>query len=86
MARNCESCGMPLSKDPHHGGAEADGTRSDRYCSLCYDAGRFRHPDATVEDFQAHCMDALRAKGMPRPMAWLFTRHIPNLRRWKARA
>ncbi len=84
MAKNCESCGMPLTKDPKGGGSEADGTRSDRYCSICYENGAFRHPDVSVAEFQAHCLQALRDKGMPRVMAWLFTRHIPNLPRWKA--
>ncbi|RVT86812.1 hypothetical protein DXV76_01620 [Rhodobacteraceae bacterium CCMM004] len=84
MAGRCESCGMPLSKDPEGGGREADGSRSIRYCSLCYDRGAFRHPDATAEEFQRHCMEALAAKGMPRVMAWLFTRGVPNLPRWTA--
>ncbi len=83
MAKRCESCGMPLKKDPAGGGTEADGTRSDQYCSLCYEAGAFRHPDVSVNEFQAHCVKALVDKGMPRIMAWLFTREIPNLPRWK---
>ena len=83
MAKRCESCGMPWSKDPQGGGSEADGSRSDRYCSICYEDGAFKHPDVTAEVFQAHCLDALAAKGMPRVMAWLFTRGIPNLPRWK---
>jgi len=82
MAKSCESCGMPLNKDPEGGGSEADGARSARYCSLCYADGAFRHPDATVVEFQAHCLDALAGKGMPRIMAWLFTRGIPRLPRW----
>ena len=83
MAKNCESCGMPLNKDPEGGGTESDGSRSDRYCSICFENGAFRHPDATATEFQAQCLEALKAKGMPRIMAWLFTRHIPNLPRWK---
>ncbi len=83
MGKNCQSCGMPLAKDPEGGGLEADGSRSTRYCSICYDNGAFRHPDVTAQEFQAHCLDALVAKGVPRVMAWLFTRGIPNLPRWK---
>lgn len=82
MGRNCQSCGMPMSKDPEGGGSEPDGTRSPRFCSLCYADGGFRHPDATLEEFQAHCVEALKAKGMPGVMAWLFTRGIPKLERW----
>lgn len=84
MPKRCQSCGMPLNKDPEGGGSEADGSRSTTYCSICYADGAFRHPDVTVEAFQAHCVDALAAKGMPRIMAWAFTRGIPKLDRWQA--
>lgn len=73
---------MPLNKDPKGGGTEADGSLSTTYCSICYENGAFVHPDVTVEEFQAHCVDALAAKGMPRIMAWVFTRGIPKLDRW----
>ncbi len=83
MGQRCESCGMPLSRDPERGGSEADGTKSDRYCSLCYANGEFRHKGVTAAEFQRHCMAAMRENGMPRIMAWLFTRGIPRLPRWK---
>lgn len=82
MSGRCQSCGMPLSKDPQGGGTEADGTLSALYCSICYDLGTFRHQDVTVEEFQAHCVTALTEKGMPRIFAWAFTRGIPKLKRW----
>ena len=37
----CQSCGMPMSKDPQHGGTNRDGTKSADYCSYCYVAGEF---------------------------------------------
>lgn len=83
MANICQSCGMPLHKDPEGGGSEADGSKSTRFCSICYHDGAFRHPDATVQEFQSHCVDALARSGMPRIMAWMFTRGIPRLERWK---
>ncbi len=83
MATSCQSCGMPLSKDPQGGGTEADGSLSTTYCSICYAEGAFRHPDVTVTEFQQHCVEALMRSGMPKIMAWLFTRGIPRLERWK---
>ena len=83
MSDRCQSCGMPLSKDPEGGGSEADGSRSATYCSICYTNGAFRHPDATLTEFQAHCVDALAAKGMPRILAWAFTRGMGKLGRWR---
>ena len=37
----CQSCGMPLSKDPKNGGTNKDGSKSDKYCSYCYKDGKF---------------------------------------------
>ncbi|MDU9007075.1 zinc ribbon domain-containing protein [Sedimentitalea todarodis] len=82
MAKHCQSCGMPMKRDPNGGGTEADGSKSETYCSICYEEGAFRHPNVTVTEFQAHCVDALAKKGMPRIMAWAFTRGIPKLDRW----
>ena len=82
MGMRCQSCGMPLSKDPEGGGSETDGSRSAKYCSICYTDGAFRHPDVTLKEFQAHCVDGMSANGMPRIMAWLLTRGIPKLERW----
>ena len=44
----CQSCGMPLGKDPEGGGTEANGARSAEYCSHCYRAGQFTEPDITA--------------------------------------
>ncbi len=84
MGPKCQSCGMPLSKDPQGGGTEADGKLSTTYCSICYENGAFRHPDASFEEFQAHCVDALVAKGMPHILAWAFTRGMGRLDRWQS--
>ncbi|WP_372574513.1 zinc ribbon domain-containing protein [Ruegeria jejuensis] len=83
MSGRCQSCGMPLSKDPEGGGSEADGSLSTTYCSICYAEGAFRHPDASLSEFQAYCVDALAAKGMPRILAWAFTRGMGKLDRWR---
>lgn len=83
MAKLCQSCSMPLNKDPQGGGTEADGSRSEKYCSLCYADGAFTHPDFTVGRMQEFCIAQLQKKGMPRFMGWLLTRSIPRLERWR---
>ena len=83
MAQRCQSCGMPLDKDENGGGTNRDGSISTQYCSLCYRDGAFVHPGFSAADMQAFCIDQLAAKGMPRFMAWIFTRGIPGLGRWK---
>ena len=49
----CQSCGMPLDKDRHGGGSEADGSRSRKYCSFCYREGGFVDPDLTLAEMRA---------------------------------
>jgi len=84
MVSNCQSCGMPLSKDPGGGGTTANGSKSEIYCSLCYRNGSFVHPDFDAAQMQAFCVEQLTKKGMPRMFARLFTRGIPKLARWRA--
>ena len=50
--KNCQSCGMPLKKDPQTGGTNADGSKSTMYCSYCYDRGAFKQPDWTADQMQ----------------------------------
>ncbi len=83
MAAMCQSCGMPLNKDPKGGGSEADGSLSETYCSLCYEHGAFIHAEFNVTEMQEFCVEQLKKKGMPSIVAWLFTRGIPRLGRWK---
>ncbi len=80
----CQSCGMPLAKDPKGGGTNADGSKSAMYCSHCYALGKFTLPDITVEQMQQLVRGKLREYGFVGPLAWLFSRNIPKLERWKA--
>jgi len=80
----CQSCGMPLNKDPQHGGTEKDGTISKKFCSYCYQNGEFLSPEIdTAEKMQKFCVIKMKEMGMPSIVAWLFTRGIPKLERWK---
>ena len=81
--KNCQSCGMPASRDEKGGGTNADWTKSTMYCSHCYAGGAFTLPDMTVEQMQKLVGEKLREFGFPRPLGWFFTRRIPQLARWK---
>lgn len=78
----CQSCGMPMSKDPGKGGTETDGTKNLKYCSYCYDNGKFTW-EGNVKDFQNFCKEKMIESGQPKFMAWLFTRGMSRLERWK---
>lgn len=81
--KNCQSCGMPHKKDPGGGGTEADGTKSVLYCSYCYESGNFRQANLTAHQMQDFVKGKMHEMGFPRFLAWLFTRQIPQLQRWK---
>ena len=80
--KNCQSCGMPMSRDSSGGGTNVDGTRSKIYCSHCYADGRFTLPDITVEQMQDRVREKLREVGVPAPLGWFFTRRVAKLARW----
>ncbi|MDR2883761.1 MAG: zinc ribbon domain-containing protein [Deferribacteraceae bacterium] len=78
----CQSCGMPLKKDPEQGGTEADGSKSAKYCSYCYKDGEFTWKDCTAQQMREFCIEAMAKNGMPKFLAKLFTMNIPKLARW----
>ena len=80
---SCQSCGIPFDKDPQHGGTNADGSKSNMYCSYCYKDGSFVNPDLTADDMQAYATKKLQQYGIPAMLANLLTKGIPTLERWK---
>jgi len=40
----CQSCGMSLSADFANKGTNADGTKTEKYCSFCFQNGEFTAP------------------------------------------
>ncbi len=80
----CQSCSMPLNKDPKGGGLNADGSKSKMYCSFCYDKGAFRNPDMKVEEMQDFVKNKMKSMGFfMRIFAKKFVMGIPELERWK---
>lgn len=82
MNKTCQSCGMPMKKDPDKGGTNSDGSKNTEYCSLCFQLGLFTQPDFDAAEMQKFCMTKIHECGVPKFLAWLFTRGIPKLRRW----
>lgn len=82
----CQSCGYPLKKDKNGGGTEKDGSRSNKYCSMCYEKGDFLTPPEidTPQKMQEFCISEMKKSGYNGILAWLATRSIPRLERWRA--
>jgi hypothetical protein len=81
--KTCQSCGMPLRKDPQQGGTNADGSKSTMYCSNCYQNGQFTLPDYNVTQMQEHVKGIMKGMGFPGFIAGFFTKNLPKLERWK---
>jgi hypothetical protein len=81
--RNCQSCGMPMKKDPQKGGTNADRTKSTMYCSFCFEDGSFTQPDWTAEQMKTFVKGKLKEMGFPGFLTGFFTSGIPRLERWK---
>ena len=79
----CQSCGMPMSKDPAGGGTNADGTKSGMYCSYCYQKGSFVGDFKTVREMQIFCKVKLKEMGFPGFLAGFMVSNLPRLERWK---
>jgi len=78
----CQSCGMPMKQDPQGGGTNADGSKNADYCSYCYENGAFTF-NGTVLEFQEFCRQMMVKGGYSKFKAWLFTRGMKRLGRWK---
>ena len=83
MNKVCQSCGMPMIRDPKGGGTNADGTHSAIYCSYCYHQGSFIRPDMTAREMQNFCSRKLQETGVPNYVSCFLVRNIPKLQRWK---
>ncbi|MFM8529714.1 MAG: zinc ribbon domain-containing protein [Ilumatobacteraceae bacterium] len=86
MRRQCQSCGMPLTtrKAGDCRGLERDGSRSEKWCSLCYVNGGFVDPDCSLESMTRIIDSSLVEAGHGRVMRWMARRQLPRLDRWRA--
>ncbi len=81
----CQSCGMPLKKDEKGGGTNADGSKSLKFCSLCYQDGKFTSPQiTTAKEMQILVKGKMKEMGIPGFLAGFFTYGIPKLERWRS--
>ena len=78
----CQSCGMPLSKDPLGGGTAADGSKTTEYCSHCYSAGAFTQPDITLTQMQTNVRGMLASMNLPPQAIDGYVAGVAGLRRW----
>jgi hypothetical protein len=80
----CQSCGMPMDKDPSKGGTLKNGSKTLQYCSVCYENGAFRDNFTNVDEMVNFVKGKLKEMGYSSLKRWFFTSHIPKLERWQS--
>jgi hypothetical protein len=81
----CQSCGMPLEKDPGKGGTNKDLTKSNKYCSYCFGKGKFLDEGLTLQEKieKNVMMSALKMNLTDAQARELAEQILPTLERWK---
>ncbi|WP_127841612.1 zinc ribbon domain-containing protein [Actinomyces wuliandei] len=80
---SCQSCGMPVPTEELCG-TEADGSRTEEYCTWCYQKGDFTSQE-TLEEVIEHTAPLMAdSTGLSRDEAVSYlTTVLPLLRRWR---
>ena len=83
--KQCQSCGMPLhtKRAGDCRGTERDGSKSEKWCSLCYVNGEFVSPNMSLMEMTKIVDDALRREKVWLPMRYMAKRQLPRLERWR---
>jgi hypothetical protein len=79
----CQSCGMPMEQDPGKGSTNADGSKNMKYCSYCFEGGKFRDDFTKPSQMVTFVKGKLREMGYGPLKRWFYTSHISQLERWK---
>lgn len=80
----CQCCAMPMNAEGSEYGTNADGSKSEDYCSYCYDKGNFT-AECTMEEMIEGCVAPMaEATGMePQQARKQMEEFFPTLKRWK---
>jgi len=82
----CQSCGMPIGKDPNMTGTNTDQSRSDKYCSFCYKEGKFIDEGISLQEkIEKNIQIAVSKMNIPENKARETAENLlPKLERWKS--
>jgi hypothetical protein len=81
----CQSCGMPLDKDPNKGGTNTDKSISEKYCSFCFKDGKFLDEGISLQEkIEKNIQIAVSRGNIPENKARKMAENLlPTLERWK---
>lgn len=83
----CQSCGMPMDKDPQGGGSNANKSKNNEYCSFCFQNGKFYDEGISLQDkIEKNIQIATTKFGIAEETARKQAESLlPSLKRWKAK-
>ena len=80
----CQSCSMPLDK-PELSGTEKDGSKSQDYCTYCYQHGAFINPDMTLAEMRALVKTQMEKMKIDTAIINMAVSSLPGLKRWRSK-
>jgi hypothetical protein len=82
----CQSCGMPLGHDPKGGGRNSDYTISKKFCSFCFQNGKFTDEGTTLQEkIDKNIRIAVSKMNISEEKARAMAEMVlPTLERWKS--
>ena len=77
----CQSCAMPID-DVATRGTEKDGSKSEEYCSYCYEGGAFTY-ESTMQEMIEACVPHMVGEQFTEQSARQMMEQVfPTLKRW----
>lgn len=81
----CQSCAMPIEGNTEMYGTNLDGSKSDEYCSYCYQNGAFTS-NTSMEEMVEFCIEPMvqnNADMTAEKAREMMMEFFPTLTRWK---
>ena len=76
---------MPID-DTALKGTEKDGTKSNEYCTYCYQNGSFVNPNMTLNEMKILVKEQMEKRKMDSSIINMAVNSLPNLKRWRAKS
>ena len=64
-------------------GTEVDGSKSEKWCSLCYVGGKFVDPNCSLQEMTELVESVLKRDGASFILRKMAKRQLPRLERWR---
>jgi hypothetical protein len=79
----CQSCSMPID-DPGLQGTEMDGSKSQDYCTYCYQQGAFINPKMTLNEMTSVVRLQMENRKIDQQIIDMAVNSLPQLKRWRS--